>query len=76
VGNPTYKTKTNENILATLEKKTLRKIFVPVQENGVERTHVNQDFIDLYTEPDTISETRKGRLQWLGNVRKRMPEEP
>jgi hypothetical protein len=30
--------------------------------------------MDLYIEPDIISEIRKGRLRWLGHV-ERMPEE-
>jgi hypothetical protein len=34
------------------------------------RTHVPA----LYTEPNIISEIRKGRLKWLGHV-ERMPEE-
>jgi hypothetical protein len=53
--------KSDDNNLATLERKILRKIFGPLQENDVRRNHSNQGFMDLYTEPDTISGIRKGR---------------
>jgi hypothetical protein len=43
----------------------LRKIFGPVKENGTWRVRTNQELVDLYREPDIISEIRKGRLRWL-----------
>ena len=38
------------------------------------RICTNQQMNDLYSEPDIISEIRKGRLPCLGHV-ERMPEE-
>jgi hypothetical protein len=50
------------------------KICGPVKENGVRRIHIDQVLMDLYREPDIISEIGKGRLEWLGYLA-RMPEE-
>jgi hypothetical protein len=39
--------------LSLLEVKMLRNIFGPVKESGVRSVRTNQEFVDLYTEPDT-----------------------
>jgi len=46
----------------------LRKISVAVKDNGTQRTCTNQELMDLYREPDIISEIREGSLWWLGHV--------
>jgi hypothetical protein len=38
------------------------KIFDPVKENGIQRIRTNQELMDLYREPDIISEIREGSL--------------
>ena len=55
-------------------RKILRRIFGPVQENCVWRIRTSQELINLYRDPDIVSEIRKGRLIWLGLV-ERMSEE-
>jgi hypothetical protein len=66
--------KSDENTLEIWEMKILRKIYGPVTESGVWRIRTNQELMDLCTEPEVISEIRKGRLRWLGHV-ERVPEE-
>jgi len=51
--------KSDENTLAIIHE---RKIFGHIKENGIWRICTNQEFMDLYREPD-ISEIREGRLQ-------------
>ena len=46
----------------------------PAVSNWFNRPKAGPDLMDLYIEPDIISEIRKGRLRWLGHV-ERMPEE-
>jgi hypothetical protein len=55
----------DENTSVIYERKILQKIFGHIKENGIRRICTNQEFMDLYREPDIISETRKGRLQLL-----------
>jgi len=40
----------------------MRITYRPVKENGMYRICTNQELINLYREPDIISEIRKGRL--------------
>lgn len=63
-----------ENTLAIWEQKILGKISAPVKENAVWKIRYNQEFIDLYREPDITLDIRKGRSRWTGDV-KIMPEE-
>ena len=46
-------------------KKTM---FGPVKENGAWRIRTSQELMNLCSEPDIISEIKKGRLRWLGHV--------
>jgi hypothetical protein len=48
--------------LAMWGRKILGRIFGPVKENGVWRISTDQELMNLYREPDIISEIRKGRL--------------
>jgi hypothetical protein len=45
------------------KRKILRKIFGPVEENGVWTVRTHQELMHLYRAPDIISEIRKGRLR-------------
>jgi hypothetical protein len=44
-------------------KKIFRRITCPVKENGACRIRTSQELMNLYKEPDIISEIRKGRLR-------------
>jgi len=58
--------KSDENTLAIIcERKILQKILGHIKENGIRRICTNQEFMNLYREPDIISEIIKGRLQLL-----------
>jgi hypothetical protein len=66
--------KSNENNLAMCKRKTLKKKFGPLKECGICRTCTNQQCMNLYKEPDIISEIIRVRSQEFGRV-VRMPEE-
>jgi hypothetical protein len=51
--------KRNENNLEIRERKILRKMFRPVEENGIWRIRTNQELINLHRTPDTNTEIRK-----------------
>jgi hypothetical protein len=55
-------------------KKTWKRIFGPVKKHGVWRIRTDQELMNLFIEPDIVSEIRKGRLRWLGYA-ERMSEE-
>jgi hypothetical protein len=61
----------DENLLRSFQeifKSTiLRKIFGPVK-NGVWGIRTKQELIDVYKEPDIISEIGKGKVRWVGHV--------
>jgi hypothetical protein len=63
----------DNNTLAVWEGKIQRKIFGPLNENGLRMIRTNQELMDVSGEPDMISEVRRGRSQWLGDT-ERMPE--
>ena len=57
----------DENTLAVWGRKIMRKLFGPVKVHGLWRISTNQELMDLYREPDMISEIRRRRrIQWLG----------
>lgn len=58
-----------ENTLAIWEQKILGKISGPVKENAVWKIRNNQEFIDVYREPDITLDIRKGRSRWIGDVK-------
>jgi len=66
--------KSDENILAILERRTWKNVWSGKKYNGVCRIRCGQDLMDLYREPYIISEIREGRLRWFGHV-ERMPQE-
>lgn len=67
-------TSVEEELLRRWERKVLRRIFGPVNENGCWRIRTNAELKDLYKKPDIVSEIKGNRLRWLGHV-ERMPEE-
>ena len=60
--------RSGENTLAMWVRKTLRRTFGRVKENGVWRIRSDQGLINLYRERDIISEIRKGRSRGLKHV--------
>jgi hypothetical protein len=62
--------KSDENTLAIWERKITRKIFGSVTLNGVWGSRSTEELMDLYREPDIISEISigKSRNSWLDNV--------
>jgi hypothetical protein len=57
-----YDQKTERHTLAISERKIMRITHGPVKENGMWRKCTNQELINLYREPDIISEIREGQL--------------
>ncbi|GBN86028.1 hypothetical protein AVEN_208269-1 [Araneus ventricosus] len=57
-----------QRALETFERKVLRTIFGPVQEQGCYRTRYNFELYRLYKEPQVTQIIRSNRLRWLGHV--------
>ncbi|GBL83882.1 hypothetical protein AVEN_229675-1 [Araneus ventricosus] len=57
-----------QRALETFERKVLRTIFGPVQEQGCWRTRYNFELYRLYKEPQVTQIIRSNRLRWLGHV--------
>ncbi|GBM91045.1 hypothetical protein AVEN_147503-1 [Araneus ventricosus] len=57
-----------QRALETFERKLLRTIFRPVQEQGCWRTRYNFELYRLYKEPQVTQIIRSNRLRWLGHV--------
>ncbi|GBO28450.1 hypothetical protein AVEN_190236-1 [Araneus ventricosus] len=57
-----------QRALETFERKVLRTIFGPVQEQGCWRTRYNFELYRLYKEPQVIQIIRSNRLRRLGHV--------
>ena len=66
--------KKDEMSLLVFERKILRKIFGPVQENGVWRIRYNEEVYNIYNEPNIMKTIKIGRLRWAGHV-ERMSDE-
>lgn len=71
--------KKEERRLETFERKILRKIYGPIQEEGQWRKRYNFEIKALYDEPDIIKHIKCKRLRWLGHVhrmgKKRTPKQ-
>jgi hypothetical protein len=53
----------HERSLRTWERKVLRKIYVPVYDNGNWRIRTNKELMALYQELDIVAEIKKARLR-------------
>jgi hypothetical protein len=60
-------TKNEENKINIFERKILRKIYGPTNDNGVWRIRYNQKLYGLY-EPDIIKIVKAAKLRWLGQL--------
>ncbi|KDR19558.1 hypothetical protein L798_06356 [Zootermopsis nevadensis] len=61
-------TKGHENKLRVFERKILRKIYGPKNEEGNWQIRYNDELYHLYNEPDVIKVLKTGRLRWLGHL--------
>jgi hypothetical protein len=59
--------KGNEWALNTWERRTMRKIYGPINEGGQWRISTNAEPQELCGEQDLVALSKKGRLRWLGH---------
>jgi hypothetical protein len=62
--------KKSENALSIFERKILRRIYDPFQDNGQWRIRYNKELYELYSEPDLLTCIKLKRLQWAGLVQR------
>jgi hypothetical protein len=67
------RTETTPNRLMVFERKVLRKIFGPTNENGIWRIQTNQELDKIIKHKNIINFIRAQRLGWLGHI-ERMQE--
>jgi len=60
--------KSDEAILGVFERKTLRAIFGPTNDNGEWRIKYNNELYTLYKESDIVTYIKINRLKWAGHV--------
>ena len=56
------------NKLLVFERKILRKIFGPNNENGIWRIKINQELNEIIKRKNIINFIRAQRLSWLGHI--------
>jgi hypothetical protein len=52
----------------TCERKILRRIYRPVEEQAIWRIRTNQELQELYKDLDIAVDIRKERLKWTGHL--------
>jgi len=60
--------KSDEDILGVFERKILRAIFGPTNDNGEWRIKYNNELYTLYKESDIVTYIKINRLKWAGHV--------
>jgi hypothetical protein len=60
--------KSNKAILGVFERKILRAIFGPTNDNGEWRIKYNDELYTLYIESDIITYIKINHLRWAGHV--------
>jgi hypothetical protein len=63
-------TKKDENSSATSQRKVLRSIYGPKYTNGEWKNRTNEDIINMFNVPDTVSTIKSKRTEWLGHIRR------
>jgi hypothetical protein len=58
----------DEAILGVFERKILRAIFGPTNDNGEWRVKYNDELYTLYKENDIVTYIKINRLRWAGHV--------
>ncbi|KAG8226612.1 hypothetical protein J437_LFUL007685 [Ladona fulva] len=66
-------TATSAELLDNLERRMLRRIYGPVNSEGIWRICWNHEIYELYKEPKISTHIKLMRLRWAGHVQ-RMPE--
>lgn len=66
--------KSSEKKLIIFENKILRRIFGPIQEDGIWRSRKNKEIRTLYNQPDIVAQARSRRLRWMGHVLRKEEE--
>ena len=61
-------TKCDEKQLCIFERRILRNIFSPGEENGAWRKRYNHELYSLFKEPDIVKFIKIRRLEWAGHV--------
>ena len=61
-------TKSDEAILGDFERKLLRAIFGPTNDNGEWRIKCDNELYKLYKESDIVTYIKINRLKWVGPV--------
>lgn len=56
------------NLIDTFERRILRRIYGPVQDNGVWRIRYNNELYNLYKDNKLTTIIRYHRLQWAGHI--------
>ena len=56
------------SMLATWERKILRKIYGPTKDKGTWRIRTNQEIYDLYKDNDIVIDIKVRRIEWLGHI--------
>jgi hypothetical protein len=57
-----------ERLLSIFERRILRYISGPVEENGTWRRRYNHELYKLFNEPDIIGYIKVKRLEWVGHL--------
>jgi len=60
--------KADEAILGVFERKNMRAIFGPTNENGEWRIKYSNELYTLYKESDIVTYIKINRLKWTGHV--------
>jgi hypothetical protein len=58
----------NEDKVATFERKVLRKIHGPICDNGRWRIRYNNELYQLFREPDIIKDIKARNVRWLEHL--------
>jgi hypothetical protein len=64
------RTKSDENLLRNLERKTLRKIYGPVLERNIWRIRNNEELNRIINREDIVKFIKAQRIRWLGHVKR------
>ena len=67
---------TDETILGVFERKILRAVFGPTNENGEWRIKYNNELYTLYKDSDTVTYIRINHLRWAGHVNRLEEQSP
>jgi hypothetical protein len=54
--------------IKTCERKILRRIYRPVEEQAIQRITTNQELQELYKDLDIAVDIKKKRLKWTGHL--------